>query len=83
MLESYFYDLKYKDDFFLMESYLVNPVNKKMQALKKDLLPRGHFHRRRQRHRPSWRSRPLRGQVSVPEHFRAAWSGGIFAVTKS
>ncbi|EDM11659.1 aspartate-beta-hydroxylase (predicted), isoform CRA_c [Rattus norvegicus] len=32
------------------------------KALKKDLLPRGHFHRRRQRHRPSWRSRPLRGQ---------------------
>jgi hypothetical protein len=40
-----------------------------MQALKKDLLLRGHFHRRRrQRLTLSWRSRPLRGQVSVTEH---------------
>lgn len=38
-----------------------------MQALKKDLLLRGHFHRR-QRLTLSWRSRPLRGQVSVTEH---------------
>lgn len=61
----------------------VNTVNKKMQDLKKDLLLRGRPHQRRPSHGLSWRSRLLRGQVSVAETLGQAWPAGTFAVKLS